>query len=167
MITSKKTGIFLTDGSASRRLITLIASCLGIGYLKKAPNILGSLPGIAIFMLTRNQETEAQIIFFFCFVLFSIGIIEHFERNEQRKDPEEAVLDEAVGMWSALLFIWDASLLTILAAFLIFRLLDSLKPFPINLLQTFSGGIGVMADSLASGMITNMIIRMLLIQNVL
>ena len=47
------------------------------------------------------------------------------------------VIDEAAGMWLSLFLIWDASVLTILVGFLLFRLFDILKPFPVNLFQTF------------------------------
>ncbi|HMM58604.1 MAG TPA: phosphatidylglycerophosphatase A, partial [Candidatus Rifleibacterium sp.] len=63
--------------------------------------------------------------------------------------------------------IWDASILTILVGFLLFRLFDILKPFPVNLFQTFRGGTGILADDLAAGMLTNFILRILLLRGIL
>lgn len=138
-----------------------------MGYIKRAPGTFGSLPGIALFLATRNLNGWAQIGIFFIFCLLAIGIAERIEKIERSKDPEEVVIDETVGMWMSLFFIWDANFVTILVGFALFRLFDILKPFPINLFQTFRGGTGIIADDMAAGMLTNLILRILLLKGIL
>lgn len=167
MITSKRIGTSWTNSSASVSTIKLLGSCLGLGYIKKAPGTFGSIPGIILFLLTRNMQTWLQAIVFMGFCLIAIGIAEKIEKIDRSKDPEEVVIDEAAGMWLSLFLIWDASILTILAGFLLFRLFDILKPFPVNLFQTFRGGTGILADDLAAGMLTNFILRLLLLRGIL
>ena len=167
MITSKRIGTSWTNSSASVSTIKLLGSCLGLGYIKRAPGTFGSIPGIVLFLLTRNLQTWVQILVFMGFCLFAIGIAEKIEKIDRSKDPEEVVIDEAAGMWLSLFLIWDASVLTILVGFLLFRLFDILKPFPVNLFQTFRGGTGILADDLAAGMLTNFILRLLLLRGVL
>ena len=140
---------------------------MGLGYIKRAPGTFGSIPGIVLFLLTRNLQTWVQILVFMGFCLFAIGIAEKIEKIDRSKDPEEVVIDEAAGMWLSLFLIWDASILTILVGFLLFRLFDILKPFPVNLFQTFRGGTGILADDLAAGMLTNFILRILLLRGIL
>ncbi len=167
MITSKRIGTSWTNSSASTSTIKLLGSCLGLGYIKKAPGTFGSIPGIILFLLTRNMQTWIQILVFMGFCLLAIGIAEKIEKIDRSKDPEEVVIDEAAGMWLSLFLIWDASIMTILAGFLLFRLFDTLKPFPVNLFQTFRGGTGILADDLAAGMLVNFILRLLLLRGIL
>lgn len=167
MTISKRIGTSWTNSSASIQTTKLIGSCFGLGYIKRAPGTLGSLPGIALFLATRNLNVWSQIGIFFVFCLLAIGISERIEKIERSKDPEEIVIDEAVGMWVSLFFIWDANFMTILVGFVLFRLFDILKPFPINLFQTFRGGTGIVADDMAAGMLTNLILRILLLKGIL
>jgi phosphatidylglycerophosphatase A len=103
----------------------------------------------------------------FVFILSAIGISERLEKVLRTKDPQEVVIDEAAGMWLALIFIWDASSAVIVTGFILFRLFDILKPFPISLFQTFRGGVGILADDIAAGMLTNLILRILIIKGIL
>ncbi|TAL35693.1 MAG: phosphatidylglycerophosphatase A [Spirochaetes bacterium] len=73
------------------------------------------------------------------------------------KDPAEVVLDEIMGFKIALLchsFCWK----TALAAFLLFRIFDILKPFPAKRLQELDGGIGIVVDDIIAGIYTNITI---------
>lgn len=89
--------------------------------------------------------------------LWSAGIV---EREVGEKDPSIFVTDEVAGMWCALAgapaVIWQ-----FLAAFLIFRLLDVLKPWPIRRMQDLRGGWGIMLDDLMAGMLTLAIMLLL------
>jgi len=47
----------------------------------------------------------------------------------------------------------------VLAGFVLFRLLDIFKPFPIRHLERLPGGVGVVADDVAAGLAANLILR--------
>jgi phosphatidylglycerophosphatase A len=67
-----------------------------------------------------------------------------------RKDPGAIVIDEVAGMaLSVLLLPRTAGVL--LAAFVLFRVFDVVKPYPANALQRLRGGAGVMLDDLVAG----------------
>lgn len=89
--------------------------------------------------------------------LWSAGII---EREASEKDPSIVVMDEVAGMWCALAGA-PAILWHYVAAFLIFRLLDVLKPWPVRRLQNLHGGWGIMIDDLLAGVITLAIMTLL------
>ena len=162
MTISERTGSNWTSSSKGSFVFKLFGTCFGLGYLPGPTGTWGSLAGIALFFLARNFSPAIQSLSLFFFILLAIGVSEKLERLLKTKDPEEVIIDEAAGMWIALLFIWSFDWLVILVAFLLFRLFDIFKPFPINLFQTFKGGIGILADDLASGMLTNFIIRILI-----
>ena len=68
------------------------------------------------------------------------------------EDPSRVVSDEFAGMWVACLFL-PKTWIWLLAAFLLFRVLDIFKPFGIRRLEKIPGGIGVVADDLAAGLV--------------
>jgi len=67
------------------------------------------------------------------------------------KDPGAIVVDEVAGMTLSVLAV-PLSLPALLAAFLLFRVFDVVKPFPANVSQRLRGGLGVMADDLIAGL---------------
>ena len=69
-----------------------------------------------------------------------------------RADPSRVVIDEWLGVWVAVLFLpkeWP----WLVAGFALFRLLDILKPIGIRRLERLHGGIGIMADDAAAGLV--------------
>jgi phosphatidylglycerophosphatase A len=75
-------------------------------------------------------------------------------RDFGSKDPGAFVLDEVAGQSIALLPLLPAlSLSGVLLGFVLFRLLDIWKPWPIHRLEELPGGLGIMADDLAAGAI--------------
>ncbi|MGM0599145.1 MAG: phosphatidylglycerophosphatase A family protein [Candidatus Rifleibacteriota bacterium] len=166
MTISKRTGTNWTSSSRSNFVFKLLGTCFGLGYLPGPNGAWGSLFGIALYLLTKNFSSITQGLLLFFIILMAIGISEKLEKILKTKDPEEVIIDEAVGMWVGLLFIWNVNWLIVLAAFILFRLFDGFKPFPLNLFQTFRGGVGIMADDIAAGMITNFIIRILIFKGV-
>lgn len=73
-----------------------------------------------------------------------------------RDDPGEVVIDEVVGMWIALYGFGPALFVPALG---LFRILDIIKPFPIRNLERLPGGIGIMADDIAAGILANVLLR--------
>ena len=166
MITLERTNNSWKNNNRIRKLVRLFATCGYIGYIKKYPSCIGTLPGILLFYLTTNLPLYAQAISIVLFVFLAIGIAQNMEEIENTTDPVEIVIDETAGMWVALFGLWDTSFAMILIAFILFRALDVLKPFPISIFQGYKGGIGVVADDVAAGMIVNIIIRLLILKGV-
>ena len=69
----------------------------------------------------------------------------------ENPDPGSATWDEFVGMWLTCLFIPYGSPLWLAAAFLVFRALDVLKPWPCRRLERLPGGWGIMLDDVGAG----------------
>ena len=73
------------------------------------------------------------------------------ERSSGREDPSIVVIDEVAGQWITLAGVASFSWKGWLAAFLLFRLFDILKPPPIRKLEKMHGGLGIMADDILAG----------------
>ncbi|HGY91884.1 MAG TPA: phosphatidylglycerophosphatase A, partial [Planctomycetes bacterium] len=70
-----------------------------------------------------------------------------------RKDPQSFVLDEAAGVWIAALRLSGPHIDDLVVAFLLFRLFDIWKPWPVARLERLPGGFGVVYDDVAAGVL--------------
>lgn len=152
---------------------SLAITTFGVGYIPLAPGTFGSAVGVLIYLLFgqieswaignylpkgfTNEQISAWIHFvnLFLFLLFTLlGIFAAARATEifNDKDPQKAVVDEVIGQLITFLFIpFTTSWKLVLAGFLLFRLFDIWKPYPIDSLQGLPSGIGVCADDILAG----------------
>jgi phosphatidylglycerophosphatase A len=80
-----------------------------------------------------------------------------YVRRSGREDPSECVIDELAGQWLACAFaplsLWGFAL-----AFILFRLFDIAKPWPISAVERLPGGTGVMMDDMLAGLIAGLLV---------
>ncbi|MFH1413476.1 MAG: phosphatidylglycerophosphatase A [Candidatus Omnitrophota bacterium] len=140
-----------------RQFTKIISTFFYLGYLPWVPGTFGSLGGILLFYLFKDNSAVYGLVtgltIFFGF-LFS----GEAEKIFKAKDHKCIVIDEVSGMLLSLLFLpYDIRL--VIAAFLIFRILDILKPYPAGRLQSLKAGLGVMSDDIVAGIYTNIILQ--------
>jgi phosphatidylglycerophosphatase A len=138
-------------------LIKMIGSGLFTGYLPAASGTAGSLLAIAIFLI---PGFESPILFgaVICAALL-IGTKSADEMEcRYGDDPAEVTIDEIVGMWISL-YLLPKKVVLILAAFIIFRIMDIFKPFPARRFDRMQGGFGIMMDDVVSAIYTNFILH--------
>lgn len=75
-----------------------------------------------------------------------------------RHDDPAIIIDEAVGYWAAVAWL-PREPLVMLAGFVLFRVFDAVKPPPVGWLEGLPGGLGVVADDVGAGVMTNLAIR--------
>jgi phosphatidylglycerophosphatase A len=151
----------------------LAVTTFGVGYLPLAPGTYGSAVGVLIYLLFgwlensvsanlgANGWTTAQITawvhvfnlaIFLPFCLLGIWATNRATILFRKKDPPEAVVDEVIGQLIVFLFVpFNAQWYFVLSGFLLFRLFDIWKPYPIDSLQNLPAGIGVCADDILAG----------------
>ena len=141
------------------RLTKLIATFLGVGYLPFFPGTFGSAAALILFLIF-NPGFIAQCIFFIVFIILGFCFSGKAEKLFNSKDPKYIVIDEVAGMFLVFLFVpLDFSLLLI--GFLLFRVLDTVKPFPAGRLQNLPGSTGIMLDDIVAGIYANLILQLL------
>jgi len=152
-------------GTASARpsLVSLcsnaVATGFGSGYSPVAPGTAGSLVGLALFWPLQRLGLGLQGIVVVAAFVLGVVVAGDVARRLGRKDPGIVVVDEVVGMWVSLLavpFTPGAAL----AGFLVFRIMDVLKPFPARRLEGLPGGWGIMADDVMAGIYANAALRL-------
>ena len=129
--------------------VSLLAFGLGSGLARKAPGTFGTLAAIPFLFLF---EPIRQSLWFLAVLMpaFLIGI--YLCGATAKKlgvhDHPGIVWDEFVGLWFTFWFI-PLTPITIVAGFLLFRLFDIVKPWPIGWLdKKVKGGFGIMVDDL-------------------
>jgi len=144
----------------------LIASCFGLGWLPIAPGTWGSLPPVVVFAVLAHLDVSAGVVaavmaaFVIAASVACIACVPAVAALAGKTDPGEIGVDEVAGQ--ALVFliaVWllpaDLSLkqccLVAATGFLLFRVLDITKPWPIRKLEALPEGWGVLADDLLAG----------------
>ena len=157
-----------------RRLAVILATGFGLGRLPIAPATWASF-AIALILLALAVLRPAAIdpvplgIAILLLVPVAVWASGEAERDLGH-DAKPIVADEIVGM---LVAVWCVPrtgtappFALFFAAFLLFRVFDIAKPFPIGLSQKLPGGIGIVADDLLAGAATNVALRLLILAGV-
>jgi len=100
----------------------------------------------------------AYVLFFF--VLLAIGTSDRSARALEKDDPAEVVIDEVAGLLLTL-FLLPATGFNLCLGFILFRLFDILKPYPIRGLERGGGGAGIVLDDLLAGVYGNLCLRLI------
>jgi phosphatidylglycerophosphatase A len=142
----------LPDGMSFWHPAALISTWFGAGLMPIGPGTWGSaaaLPfGFLMMWLGGPWLLVAGIVVITAAGWWAAGV---FVKGLNAEDPPEIVVDEVVSQW-LVLTITPLTWWGYLAAFLIFRIFDTIKPWPINLIdQNVTGAAGVMLDDLAAG----------------
>jgi phosphatidylglycerophosphatase A len=155
--------------------LALAIATVGVGYFPIAPGTLGALVGVGLYLaiwgwVYQILETNAvrghlNLLFIFtplmAAMLLVISLVTiagtwaatRAEKLMQRKDPSAVVIDEVAGQMIALLTgpFWPQTWWSIFTAFILFRLFDIWKPYPIRRFEALESGLGIMADDLLAG----------------
>jgi phosphatidylglycerophosphatase A len=148
----------MNSTSSVRRLLKEIATLNFIGYLPVAPGTWGTLAGLAFFMCFRLSLPLHLSAIAFCTV---VGIIASGIAEEMigEQDSSHIIIDEFTGVLISL-FALPRTPGYIIAAFLLFRFFDILKPLPIRMVEKMlPGGIGIMSDDIMAGVFTNLVLQ--------
>jgi len=152
-----------------------IATC-GVGYLPLAPGTWGSLLAVGIYLQLQTvvfafvrawaRENSvlpyartaifiaAELVLITLITLLGIWAGSRAEKLLAKKDPGKVVIDEVAGQLIALLPILpllDPGWLSIIVAFVAFRLFDIVKPYPARRLEKLESGLGIMSDDIVAG----------------
>ncbi|MBI5743039.1 MAG: phosphatidylglycerophosphatase A [Elusimicrobia bacterium] len=119
----------------------------------------GTLVALALVPFLPEDKT---LFAAFClgFFPFSIWIAGLASASYGTHDDPRIVIDEIIGYWTALLFL-ERTPFNLAAAFVLFRALDTLKPWPIKKLETAcAGGFGIIIDDVLAGAEANLLARL-------
>jgi phosphatidylglycerophosphatase A len=132
--------------------VHILAFGFGTGLAPKAPGTVGSLPGILLFWLTMDYGLYVQLGVAVAATLAGIWICGESARRIGVHDHGGIVWDEIVGMYLTLM-VAPFSVTGWVLAFVLFRFMDIVKPYPIrDLDHRLKGGVGIMLDDLVAAL---------------
>ncbi|HYN86800.1 MAG TPA: phosphatidylglycerophosphatase A [Pyrinomonadaceae bacterium] len=138
-----------------------VATC-GVGLIPLAPGTWGSAVGVGLYLLVRDAtgrafasgslRTTAALLVVIAVTLAGTWAATRAERLLGKKDPGAVVVDEVAGQLITFLFVpWDAGAWALMLGFVLFRVFDIWKPYPVRRLERLESGLGVMADDVLAG----------------
>ena len=135
----------------------LFATWFGVGLIRPAPGTWGSLAALLLWYFAEFLHSSIYIILPI-FIFFSWLICSQSSQDSDAKDHSSIVIDEVAGMLVALSFVAH-ELIIYLLAFLLFRLFDIWKPWPVSWAdKNVEGGLGILLDDLIAGLFAGGII---------
>ena len=141
----------LSAGFDPRRLHHWIAFGFGSGLAPWAPGTFGTLAAVPLYWLLQPLSLAAYLALLLVFSGIGVWACGRTARELGSKDPSAIVWDEVVGYLLAMTGSpggWPWAV----AGFVVFRLFDIWKPWPVHVLdQRVTGGLGIILDDLAAG----------------
>lgn len=145
-----------------RTLVLAVASAGYLGYIPVASGTFGTLVGIPLFWVfdaARTTSVPLYLLLLFAAVAGACWVAGRADAYLNEHDSHKIVIDEVVGYLAATLFL-TPTVTTAVVAFLVFRVLDVIKPYPAGAIDArLPGGAGVVLDDVVSGLYTNLLIR--------
>ena len=138
-----------------QKLIKIIASSLGLGYIPWFPGTWTSLAVIIVFWFW-NPQGNAWIIFTLVTILVAMMVAHSAEKYFHNKDDKKITIDEIAGMAIALSLI-PHNIWLIVLAFILFRIFDISKIFPLRKIEKQPGAWGLVGDDIVAGIYTHLI----------
>lgn len=134
-----------------------VGTVFGIGRLKPGPGTWASLAALGIWYvgldaahLSDGAATLVTLSGALIVTLIGIPAATIVERESGRTDPGFVVVDEVAGQWVTLAMA-PVDGVHALLGFVLFRLFDIVKPWPVRQFERLHGGTGIMLDDIAAG----------------
>lgn len=144
----------MTFSRLLRHPVELLAFGLGAGLSPKAPGTVGTLAALPFYAGLYGLPNAYYVVVVLLLALTGIWICGRTAKNIGTDDPAGIVWDEIVGMLCALIAL-PADALIVLLAFILFRIFDILKPWPIGWCdEKVHGGLGIMLDDILAGLLS-------------
>ena len=138
---------------------------LGLGKIKIIPGTLGSIVTVIILYILfhlLNVSSNFILLGLILIFVYSFPAIESYIKNNDNKDPGEIIIDELIGQ-SIPIFAYeishgtkkapDEALIFYFICFVLFRIFDILKPFPVSFFdKNYKNSFGVMLDDVCAGL---------------
>jgi len=147
----------------SEKIILVFATWFGAGFIPFAPGTWGSIVALPFAAGAYSLGFFYSCLSLTLIFIFSILVSGTASKILKRDDPSPVVIDEVAGIFVTL-FLIPISWVSITAGFILFRIFDIFKPFPIGLIdRKVKGGTGIVLDDIMAGIFANVCLRIILI----
>jgi phosphatidylglycerophosphatase A len=144
------------------KVIKFLATGAYVGLSPVMPGTVGTLWGIPIAWALTCTSTLIDALIIIALFVVAVIVSGEAERIDRKKDPSSVIIDEIVGFLVAIFYL-PFTLFTVVAAFVLFRFFDILKPFPIGLIdRRVKGGAGIVIDDVVAGIFANVVLQIIM-----
>lgn len=145
-----------------QKICAFVATGFGSGYWPWGPGTAGALVATGMWFLLGRVVTEPVLVITTAVAIVAATVVGTWTTNQLEpvwgEDPSKVVIDEMIGVWIPLLVCPLGRWQYALAAFVLFRFFDILKPLGIRSLDLRHGGFWVMADDILAGIYSMILI---------
>lgn len=142
--------------------VKVLGSGFYSGYIPFAPGTFGSLAALIIYLIPGFENLYIILPVIIMTIIVGIPIGTKFEKYYNTEDPSYCTIDEMAGMWISLIAI-PKQVIPVISAFILWRIMDIIKPFPARRLENLKGGLGVMMDDVAASVYSLIILHIFLL----
>ena len=137
----------------------LFSSVAGVGYIKGGGTLAAAICGVGWYFAWAGGFPPLLLSLIITLVITLAGVwSSSIVEKVWGKDPSKVVIDEVAGMAVSLLFL-PVNAKYLIAAFILFRFFDILKPLLIRKMEELPAGWGIMADDVLAGVYTNLLLQ--------
>lgn len=156
----------MTDAVNVRAIMTQPVHCLAFGFgsglAPKAPGTFGTLAAIPLYLLLVQLPLMAYLLVVAVAFVVGVYLCDESSKRLGVHDHPGIVWDEFVGFWITMIAV-PVHWFWVLMGFVLFRLFDILKPWPIRWLDhKVEGGFGIMIDDVVAGLMALFVMQVLL-----
>jgi len=152
--------IFREAGFSGKISLTL-STWFGTGLLPVAPGTFGTLGAVPLVFVLACLGTVPGVFIIVMVVAVAIWASDRSRELLGNGDPSEVVIDEVAGFLLTM-FLLPLSWLTLGLGFILFRIFDIFKPYPIKQAEKLRGGLGIVMDDLVAGIYAHLCVRLIL-----
>jgi phosphatidylglycerophosphatase A len=132
--------------------IHFLALGFGSGLLPKAPGTFGTLAAIPLYLLLAPSSMSLYLVAVIVMSITGIYICGKAAKDAGVHDHGAIVWDEIVGFLITM-FMVPLSWQSVAVGFILFRIFDIFKPWPISFIdKNVHGGLGIMLDDIIAGL---------------
>ncbi len=144
------------------KLIRILATGFGSGLAPLAPGTAGTVVAIPLYLVFSYLSWPLHLLSIVALSFLAIFVSQEAEGVFNEKDPSRVVIDEIAG-FQFTMFLVAPTVAHVVAGFLLFRIFDIVKPFPIRLCETkLPGGYGVVGDDIIAGIYGGIVLQVLI-----
>jgi phosphatidylglycerophosphatase A len=140
------------------RLAWALATWFGCGLVPKAPGTMGALGAIPLYLVVARAGRPGVAAAALLVTAVGIWAASIVARDSGRKDPQIVVVDEVAGILVTMLPMREVSFRAVVVGFLLFRLFDMSKPWPVRSFERLPSGWGIVMDDVMAGVYGAMVL---------
>jgi phosphatidylglycerophosphatase A len=150
------------EGGWTEHFIKFVGSGAYLGYIPFAPGTAGTIAGIPLFLWVFSRFSPGlYLLSLAAFFFMAVWVAERAEILFHALDSRKIVIDEITGFLCTM-FLVPAQAGYLIAGFILFRIMDIVKPYPANIINSrMRGGFGVVLDDVVAGIYANLILQVI------